>query len=242
VVADLTGDTKLQSEVLEDLSDAFRYRRWLAGMALPYLGDDPLEVGSGLGHYALEWLPSVRRFTATEADPARLVALKERLGNQPNVTVRELMLPAEDNGTHSAVVAFNVLEHIPDHVGALRGMAGLMRPGGKVVLLVPAFPSAMSRFDREIGHVQRYTRASLGAALTEAGLKIEVLHYVNPIGLLSWYVMVKGLRMTPRNGVMLRVYDRLVVPVARWMERRGGAPFGQSVFAIASTPGSDPNA
>lgn len=234
-MADLTGDTKLQSEVLEDLSDAFRYRRWLAGMALPHLGDDPLEVGSGLGHYALEWLPSVRRFTATEADPARLIALKERLGHHPNVTVRELMLPSEDEGAHSGVVAFNVLEHIPDDVAALKGMARLLRPGGKVVLLVPAFPSAMSRFDRQIGHVQRYTRASLGAALTAADLRIEVLHYINPVGLLSWYVMVKGLGMTPRNGRLLRLYDRVVVPGARWMERRGGAPFGQSVFAIAST-------
>ncbi|HEX6873704.1 MAG TPA: methyltransferase domain-containing protein, partial [Micromonosporaceae bacterium] len=133
---------------------------------------------------------------------------------------------------YSAAVAFNVLEHIPDHVGALRAMAALVRPGGAVVLIVPAFPSAMSAFDRAIGHQRRYTRAMLRDALDAAGLRIEELRYVNPVGLLSWYVTVKTLRMTPRNGLALKVYDRAVVPLARAADRLG-SPFGQSVFAVA---------
>ena len=46
----LEGDTGLQSEVLEDLVGAKNYRHWLVELAMPYLGDDPLGVGSGLGH------------------------------------------------------------------------------------------------------------------------------------------------------------------------------------------------
>ena len=57
-VAKVTGDSKLQSEVLEDLSDARRYRRWLADLAQPFLGEDPIEIGSGTGDYALEWAPT----------------------------------------------------------------------------------------------------------------------------------------------------------------------------------------
>jgi SAM-dependent methyltransferase len=229
------GDSRLQSEVLESLSDARRYRGWLAELALPHLGDDPIEVGSGNGDYALEWAPHVRRLTVTEADPARLAALRDRFAGHPTIAVRELSLQCEVTAAHSAVVSYNVLEHIRDDVAALGAMARLAAPGAAVVLIVPAFPSAMGRFDRAIGHERRYTRASLEAALRAAGLAVEELRYVNPIGLLSWYLGVRALGMTPRDGAALRAYDRVVVPVSRWTERLVRPPFGQSVLAVART-------
>jgi SAM-dependent methyltransferase len=230
----VTGDSRLQSDVLEDLSDAHRYRRWLADLARPYLGDDPLEIGSGTGDYALEWLPSVTKFTATEADEQRYEALAARFAGHDVIKTRKLLLPAADaRATHSSAVAFNVLEHIPDHVGAMRGMAEMVRPGGAVVIIVPAFPSAMSQFDRAIGHERRYTRRSMRAALDEAGLQVEQLRYINPLGLLIWYMTIKALRMTPRNSFGLRLYDRTVVPLNRFVDRHVSFPFGQSVFAVA---------
>ena len=260
-MAKVTGDSRLQSDVLEDLSDAHRYRRWLADLARPYLGDDPIEVGSGTGDYALEWASGVRRFTATEADETRFPALSARFAGHPVIRAQWLLLghpadggtgsvarPTDDvhaltgdpepraGGEHSAAIAYNVLEHIPDHVAALRAMAALVRPGGAVILIVPAFPSAMSRFDLAIGHQRRYTRASLRAAVDEAGLAVAQLRYVNPIGLVGWYVAVKAMRMTPRNGALLRAYDRTVVPLARLADGRVPAPFGQSIFAVARRP------
>jgi hypothetical protein len=234
-VAKVTGDSRLQTEVLEDLSDAYRYRRWLADLVRPYLGRYPVEIGSGTGDYALEWISDVETFTATEADESRLASLNNRFSAHPTVRVRSLLLPADAAavaGQYSSAVALNVLEHIPDHVAAVRGMATLVAPGGAVVLVVPAFPSAMSRFDRAIGHERRYTMAVMRSVLTDAGLRVEQLRYVNPIGLLSWYVTAKALGMTPRNGAMLRLYDRAVVPVARFVDRHLRTPFGQSVFAV----------
>lgn len=238
-VDQVTGNSNLQTEVLEDLSDARRYRRWLADLARPHLGHNPVEVGSGTGDYALEWVEYVTQFTATEADKGRHRALAARFADHNKINVRYLLL-GEGSTTgaadlHSSAVAYNVLEHIPDHVGALRAMAALVRPGGTVILVVPAFPSAMSRFDLAIGHQRRYTRASLRAALIAAGLRVERLRYINPAGLVGWYVTVKALRMTPRNGAALRTYDRTVVPVARALDRIP-MPFGQSVFAVARVP------
>ena len=233
-VTRITGDSELQTAVLEDLSDAVNYRHWLADLVRPHLGEDPLEIGSGLGGYAVEWLDDVTRFTATEADPHRLLALKQRFAADPRVAVRELHMPTGERAGHSSVVALNVLEHIEDDVAALRSAAGLLRPGGAVVLIVPAFPSAMSRFDRQIGHVRRYTTASLGAGLKQAGLRVEELRYVNPAGLLGWYVLCRLLGRRPSNGVALRAYDRIVVPTLRRAERHRRPPFGQSVFAVAT--------
>lgn len=233
-MAEVEGDTGLQSEILEDLVEARNYRRWLVDLALPYLGDDPLEVGSGLGHYAADWAAAgVPRWTASEADPSRLQALRQRFADDPVVRVRALAVPIEETAEHSAVVAYNVLEHIPDDVGALRAFAGLLRPGGAVVLVVPAFPSAMSAFDLAIGHQRRYRRRSLRTAVEAAGLRVEVLHHVNWIGLIAWYLAVKLLRGRPKAGALLTVYDRGVVPWLRRLEALRPPLFGQSLFLVA---------
>jgi SAM-dependent methyltransferase len=228
----ITGDTHYQSQVLEDLSDAANYRRWLSDLVRPYLGDDPIEVGAGLGLHARDWLEHTGRLTVAEGDEERLAALRAAFAGEPGVRVRHLLLPAEETGEHSAVVALNVLEHIEQDVAALRSMAGLLRPGGAAVLIVPAFQSAMSAFDHKVGHVRRYTLRSLAGALSGAGLHIEELRYINPMGLLAWYIICRGLGRFPSNGAVLRAYDRLVVPVVRRVDRRR-PPFGQSVFAVA---------
>jgi ubiquinone/menaquinone biosynthesis C-methylase UbiE len=235
----------LQTEVLEELSDARRYRRWLADLARPYLGENPVEIGSGTGDYALEWVDSVRSFTATEADEDRYKALTRRFADHDVINTRWLFLGESSSAPpaprHSAAVSFNVFEHIPDDVAALRHLTRLVEPGGAIVLIVPAFPSAMSRFDLAIGHQRRYTRASLTASLRLAGLEIDQVRYLNPVGLLSWYVAVKALGMTPRNGGMLRAYDRLIVPLARRIDGPRN-PFGQAVFAVARVPRTQPPA
>lgn len=233
-MAQVEGDSSLQTDILEDLAGAARYRRWLVDLALPHLGDHPLEVGSGLGHYAAEWASAgVARLTASEADRGRLEALRERFAGDPVVAVRALSVPIEETAQHSAVVAYNVLEHVKDDIGVLRTFAELVRPGGAVVLVVPAFPSAMSDFDRAIGHQRRYRRHSLHRALDEAGLTVEVLHHVNAVGLLGWYLAVKLLGGQPRAGLLLTGYDRGVVPWLQWLETRCHPPFGQSLFAVA---------
>lgn len=225
--------------MLEDLSEAVNYRRWLAGLARPWLGDHPLEIGSGSGDYAEEWASAGSSFTASEAEPGRVAALRARFEGHPLVSVRELAVPIDEDADHSAVVAYNVLEHIPDDLGALRGMSRLVRPGGHVVLIVPAFPIAMSNFDREIGHQRRYRRAGLADLAARAGLDVVELHHVNAVGLFTWVVAVRLLRGRPKAGMALRTYDR-VVPYLQWVEARRIPPFGQSLLLVARTATSTP--
>jgi hypothetical protein len=125
------------------------------------------------------------------------------------------------------------LEHIDDDVGALRSFADLIGPEGCIILIVPAFPVAMSRFDREIGHVRRYTLAGLDGVLRAAGLRPLVERYVNAPGLILWLVGMKLFRMRPRAGPILAAWDRLVPTVAR-LEARRPPPFGQSLFTVAA--------
>ena len=231
-------DTVLQSEVLESLASAVRYRDWLTALARPWLGDDPIELGSGFGDYALTWLAAgLPRITVTEIESARLQALHERFDGDPRVEVAAIDVRAPESRAHSALVAFNVLEHIEDDVGALRAAHTLLRPGGKVVMFVPAFEFAAGRYDREVGHHRRYTVATLRAAFTAAGLDVESIRYVNAPGLLAWFLLVRVLGRRPDVGPLMRGWDRFLVPMIRAVESRLAPPFGQSVFAAGAIPG-----
>jgi ubiquinone/menaquinone biosynthesis C-methylase UbiE len=235
-MSEITGDQQVQAEVLEGLATAVNHRRWFVELALDYLGDDPIEIGSGLGDYALEWAPYFTRFTATEADADRLLLLKDRLTGHPNLEVRQMLLPTDETNTYTGAVSYNVLEHIEDHVGALGSMSRLVRPGGAIVLIVPAFPFAMSPVDVATGHVRRYTKRSMAEALHAAGLRIERLHYANALGLLGYYMATSVFRLMPKEGPMVKFYDRFVLPVTKGAEQLVRPPFGQSVFAVARVP------
>jgi hypothetical protein len=234
--AEILGDQVVQSEVLEGLAMAKNHRKWFVAFATPLLGDDPIEVSAGLGDYAAEWLEHTDRMTLTEADPGRLLALKERFAANSGVTVRELLMPSDETANHSAAVSYNVLEHIEDDIGALKTMRSLVRPGGHVIIVVPAFPFAMSPVDIATGHVRRYTRKTMREAMERSGLEIERLHYANSLGLVGYYVSTSLLRQTPGPGPMVKFYDMFVAPMTRAMERVVRPPFGQSVIAIGRRP------
>ncbi len=231
------GDSGLQSETLESLAGAVNYNSWLTSLAAPLLGDWPIELGSGHGDHAQAWLDcGVPRISVSEVDPRRLAHLRSRFAAEPRVAVTSFDVRAAPEGDHSAYVAFNVLEHIPDDVGALRAAHRLLRPGGLVIVLVPAFEFAMSRFDRQVGHIRRYTVPSLRSALSAADLEVERVHYVNLLGLPAWFVGMRVLGLAPREGPMLAGWDRAVVPLARRWETGHRPPFGQSVFAVGRVP------
>jgi SAM-dependent methyltransferase len=234
----VTGDAAFQAAVLEEMSSAVNYHRWLVDLAMPYLGDRPLEIGSGTGDYAQMWADGGVQVTASEGYPPLVARLRERFADNPSVHVKELVAPIRETADHSAVVAFNVLEHIPDDVDALRSFAGLVRPGGAVVLFVPAFEALMSDYDVTVGHQRRYRKRSLVKAMTDAGLDVERVRYVNVVGFFGWFVTMRLLRGRPGDSLLLRVFDRFFVPVLRRVESLVAPPFGQSLFVVGRRRGA----
>lgn len=234
----VSEDVELQSCTLESLTAAVHYHAWLTNLVRPYLGDHPLEIGSGLGDYAQTWMEAgTPEITVSDRDPTRFALLQQRFEADHRIHVKDLDILAPHVGSHSSLIAMNVLEHIEKDVDALRSAPRLLRPGGAVVTFVPAFQFAMSDFDRKVGHFRRYTVPSLRDVYERAGLDVERIHYVNAPGLFAWFVGMRLLKMTPQDGPAVRFWDRAVVPVARAIEARAHPPFGQSVFAVGRTRG-----
>jgi 2-polyprenyl-3-methyl-5-hydroxy-6-metoxy-1,4-benzoquinol methylase len=78
-------------------------------------------------------------------------------------------------GSYDAVFLLDVLEHIDDDLGFLRAALRHLRPGGLVVVNVPASMLFFSDYDRVAGHLRRYTAASLTTLLRQSGAEGETI-------------------------------------------------------------------
>ena len=227
------------AETLDNLDGADNYAAWIFEQVEPHLGEAVLEVGAGHGTFTEILSARGARVVATDVSQRCADVLRERFAGDERVTVVHggadavAGLPPFDSA-----VLINVLEHIPDDDGALSDLAATLKPGGRLILWVPAFQLLYSDFDRKIGHHRRYRKGELRAQLTRAGYEVAEIRYVNSVGALAWLVVARLMHRAPTGGRSVKIYDSYFVPVLKRVEGRRGAPFGQSVFAVATWPGS----
>jgi SAM-dependent methyltransferase len=240
VMRAVEGGPTIHALGLEDLAAAHRYRRYLHGLLAPWLGSSVLEVGAGLGDFSAELLGR-ERLVVSDHDPVCVRALDERFGDRPEVEVVAADVPQlKVSPPVDTVVAVNVLERLGDDVAALRALAGNAVPGsGRLLLIVPGYPGLHGAFDEALGHVRRYTPDRLRAAVEAAGLLPEQVRPVNLIGGVAWWAAVRVGRQGRPTPTLVRLYDHLVVPAERLLERRVRPAFGQSILCVARVRGQD---
>ncbi len=231
-------DESLQVEILEELTSAVNYRRWLIGKSLGEIGSHPFELGSGSGVYAEEIIKEavgIESYTASEVSSLSIEKLKNKFDGQNLISVIDLNLPYSPKILHTSFISWNVLEHIEDDVSAL-GLANKFCENDSFVFaVVPAFPYLMSKFDSKIGHYRRYTKKSLSKKAKQAGLVNVQVQYLNFFGWFGWFLLIKLAGGTPKNGLLLKVFDRFLVPILFRLEDHIRVPFGQSVMLKART-------
>ena len=121
-----------------------------------------------------------RSYTGIEPDEqSRSVAI-QRVGAAARVLVDENQLGL--NETFDLVCAFEVLEHIEDETAALNAWTKRIRPGGHLLISVPAWQHRYGPMDAEVGHFRRYDPDHLATVLTTTGLQtVRTIMYGWPL-------------------------------------------------------------
>ncbi|AXJ95516.1 MULTISPECIES: bifunctional 2-polyprenyl-6-hydroxyphenol methylase/3-demethylubiquinol 3-O-methyltransferase UbiG [unclassified Sphingomonas] len=162
----------------------YRARRDILSDYLKRYGNVPtgariLEIGCGTGHN-LPMLAAFGAVDAIEIDPAARAIASERLG-KPVGAAPLPELPGVARGAYDLVAVLDVVEHIEDDVAALAAMKALLKPGGKILIAVPAHQWMWSAHDVVNHHHRRYSKATLAKAIAAAGLAPRKLTYFNSL-------------------------------------------------------------
>lgn len=222
---------------LEAMAFAANYHDWIVGELAPFLGRRVAEVGAGIGSVSVLLLRQpIERLEAYEPSANMFPRLAARLAGEPRARAVNAFFGAEPAAQLFDSVAYiNVLEHIEDDRGELARAFATIRPGGHVLVFVPALAWLYSDFDRRIGHARRYSRAGLREVARAAGFEVASAKYFDVAGVLPWFVNFVLLRRgLGAGGVAL--YDRLVVPPMRRIEGWIAPPLGKNLLMVARKP------
>ena len=233
VPAGVPAQDAVGAATLERMANAPAYNRWMYDRLAAWIGQEVLEVGSGIGNMA-QFFVDRTRVVLTDTEAAYRDHLASRFKARPSVQVTELSLPgvpaALRGRPFDTIVCLNVLEHIEQDVASLTAMRSLLGRGGRLVLLVPALPAIYGTLDKALGHFRRYTPTLLRQRYAEAGLTVRHMEYFNLFGIPGWWFTGRVLRSELIPSGSLALFDALVplFRAERWLPWR----LGQSLIAI----------
>lgn len=225
---------------LETLEEAPNYNAWLAERFNGHLGNRVLEVGAGIG--TITSLIEKRRelLVALEMEPTYVERMQERFASLPHIQPLQSTIGSTDweqlrGFDFDSILLSNVLEHIEDDVAALREFRSVLKPGGSLVLFVPALPFLFGTIDEAVGHFRRYTREALSEVVSRAGFELAHLEWMNLVGIPGWFLNNRVLKRREVPRGQLKLYDAVAPTLAR-LEQRVRLPIGMSLFAVARVP------
>jgi hypothetical protein len=97
-------------------------------------------------------------------------------------------------------------------------------------------PRLYGEFDRKIGHFRRYLKKELTDKAKAAGFDIVVSRYFDFVGIFPWFLKYKVLRSDSLESDLIKVYDKLVVPLNRVAESLISPPTGKNLLFVLEKP------
>ncbi len=208
-----------------------------------HIGKYVLEIGSGTGAIA-HWLVKCGA-SVTAVEPELVLAKKilPRFLSSDDIEViiggstdayRQL---AEKNKAFDTVIYLNVMEHIADDLGEFVKAKGMLKPGGKLLVYVPALPWLYSQIDIDTGHARRYTKKMLREVTTKSGLDVVSLQYFEVVGIIPYLIVYKLLRRRVVTDSSSGFYNKAILPLSLMLHKiMRGRLIGKNLVLIARKP------
>jgi SAM-dependent methyltransferase len=215
---------------LEVMRDAVNYNKYLIELILSFArkGDTVVDFGAGSGTFSSPVIANGYSVTCVETDPI-LASSLERQG----LAVLNDLAQAEDESI-DYIYSLNVLEHIEDDTSVVALWYRKLRPGGRLMVYVPAFQMLFSSMDRKVGHIRRYSKGELRQKLAKAGFEIAVSRYADSVGLFATLAYkLFGNDDGTINRKSLIFYDRWIFPLSRQLDTITHQILGKNVYVLA---------
>jgi SAM-dependent methyltransferase len=224
-------------DLIEVMDEAVNYNRFLVAELTRWANGARrlLDFGAGSGRFALRLAEQGFEMHAVEPDAALRAAMVSG-GIRAVAALDDLEPEPRFDGIYSV----NVLEHVEDDLSLLRALRTRLVPGGRLFSYVPAFRALFSANDVRVGHVRRYRRGELLERTESAGFRVVSARYVDALGFPAglWYRFF-GNRDGGLDVGAVRLYDRVVFPVSRQLDRLAQGFVGKNLLVTAVSPAGD---
>ena len=198
-----------------------------------------LEIGCGTGHN-LAMLGTFGTVDAIEIDAAARDMASARLG-RPVGDAPLPDLPGVPDASFDMIALLDVLEHIADDKAALIAIRKRLKPGGKILLTVPAHPWMWSGHDVANHHQRRYTKKAFRQVIEAAGFRIETFSAFNSLLFPAAVAQRLVAKVTGKEGsddalpaAPINAAFEAVFGLEAYLVGRVPMPPGLSLVAIAS--------
>ena len=208
---------------------------------LPASGAQVLDAGCGTGGLLRQLREAQPAWLLTGLDfsPLACELARERASGVAVVQGSIAALPFPD-ASFDAVVSCDVVCQVPDDGQAVREIDRCLKPGGIVVLTMPAYQWMYSYHDRSVANLRRYSRGQVNTLLGAAGFRVGRSSYWN---MLPFPLAVVRRKIFPGKGVASDValfpapieaaFNGLMALEHGWLSCGGRMPFGSSVLTVA---------
>lgn len=224
-------------EELDLFESARSWKRYFAGKLRPYISGQVLEVGAGKGETTSYLLNAqVRGWTCLEPDAQLFRHLQQRIaeGKLPDICTAQPgftdTLPAI--AKYDTIIYIDVLEHIEDDRSEMERAKSLLKPGGRLIVLSPAYQFLYSPFDAAIGHYRRYNKKTLRAAAHVPGLREQKMFYLESSGvgllLLNRFIFRKKYPAQKDIGI----WQSLFIPISKLVDKALFYSLGKTIIGI----------
>ncbi|MBK9319894.1 MAG: class I SAM-dependent methyltransferase [Bacteroidetes bacterium] len=204
---------------LELFGHAHNWKSYYRKKLIPFITGDVLEAGAGIGETTRHLFnENVTSWTCLEPDAALAAKIQEKLIRKELPEKCTLKIGTTNDyqagPQFDSIIYIDVIEHIENDQEELLRASKLLRPGGYLVILVPAHQWLFSPFDEAIGHYRRYSKQRLKSAVP-AGLQLQKINYMDCFGLFASLTNKLFLRKSYPTIQQVKFWDNYIVPVSK---------------------------
>jgi SAM-dependent methyltransferase len=215
-------------DVLEALEGAHNYNDYLTRLIRQSTeSTDLTDFGAGIGTFSKRLRAGGYQVKCIEPDALQ----RERLEDQGFDTFASIMSVPDDSLPF--IFSLNVFEHIEHDTIAIREVRQKLKPGGALLIYVPAFECLRTSLDEKVCHYRRYTKKTLRRLVEQEGFTIDHVRYADCLGFIAALVF----RLLNRNASAVTAraisfYDRWIFPPSRVLDKVFGRWFGKNVYVL----------